>query len=126
MAAKFRQNILIYILPGLVLLFFVLVMNGEKLYGFFIPFEQSFSSHALRLENDLQSQSWEAAAEDLRQLRASWQKARRHLQLAVERNKIEELDENMARLEALIRMREAPGALAELLAAENNWLHVCE
>ncbi len=126
MAAKFRQNVLLYILPGLVLVFFALVMNGEKLYGYFVPDEQSFSACALRLENDLAGQNWEAAAEDLRQLRASWRTACRHLQLAAERDKMEELDENMARLEALIRMRDPAGALSELLAAENNWMHISE
>ena len=45
---------------------------------------------------------------------------------SVFRDKMEELDENMARLEALIRMRDPAGALSELLAAENNWVHISE
>lgn len=118
---KLKQCVLFYLIPFFLLLSFALLMNtAGYLQRSLFP---EFPEISLKLESSIKARDWSAARQLTGDLTAVWRQANRHLQLAAEKDKLEELDENMARLAALVETEDA-SALSELYAAANNWLNI--
>ena len=120
---KWKQAILSYLIPGLLLLLFALLMNGTSFLQRPTSAADDFAGISTRLTACIQNNDWETARITAGELRTAWQTLRSRLQLAAEKDKLEELDENMARLMALVET-EDPQALAELYAAADHWQNI--
>ncbi len=121
---KLRQAFLFYLLPILVLIFFALIMNSTSFFQKSFRNDDHFSTYVVELEEMIQIQDWEAAQSSLSKMHTAWKQISPRLQLAAEKDKLEELDENLARLSALVSCQDQSSALSELYAAANNWRNI--
>lgn len=121
---KLKQCFLFYLLPACALLLFAFMMNSTRFLQQSFPANGPFSSYTTQLEENIKAQAWEEAQASFGELQSAWKQVSPRLQLAAEKDKLEELDENMARLSALIECQDQAAALSELYAAANNWINI--
>jgi len=71
--------------------------------------------------NDIESEKWDAADEKTTQLEKTWVKIVRRVQFSSERDEINALSVNIARLHGAIWAKDKSGSLEELCEAYEHW-----
>lgn len=71
--------------------------------------------------NDVMSENWKLAAQDVSKLDSSWGIVIKRIQFSSERTEINNISLSIARLKACIAAKDKPSALIELNSAKADW-----
>ncbi|MGI6422195.1 MAG: DUF4363 family protein [Syntrophomonadaceae bacterium] len=104
-----------YLIVSLVLIAFALLMNSGNYWA--RPMSKPFSD----LEHSLQREDWEQAEKNCRYLMLSWRQVVPRIQYSVEKDEINAINLNLARIKAYIALREGDEAYVELIEAMEHW-----
>jgi len=115
------RKIFSYGLPFLLLTVFVLVMLSGNYLKQPRGVTDNVPQYMTRLQESIIKQDWEGAEANLKKLNTAWQQVIPRIQYSVERNEMNEIDINLARLKGFIAAKDQAGALAELSEAEEQW-----
>lgn len=115
------QKLFYYLIALAILIAFVAIMNsGDYL-------RKPFSSHdnvALcvnNMEKHILNENWEEVNNDYKELKKAWGIVVKRIQFSVEKDEINYIKINMARLGAYIKVEDKAEALAELYELEEHW-----
>jgi hypothetical protein len=115
------RKFLVISIPIVTLLLFVAIMlSGEilkKPFGKDDNIQQSIES----LMQDIQSENWEEASQNVEGLEEAWKKVVKRVQFSEERNEINGFTTNMARIKGAIEAKDKSGGLQELYEANEHW-----
>jgi len=114
-----------YMVPILVLLLFIAVMNG-KLYKLTLYPEKGddFPHYLQALKEDVTDEQWIKVQGDYDELTALWKNMVERIQFSVEKDQIEAIDVNLARMQAYIELRDKKGVVVELLELKEHWKNI--
>lgn len=120
------KKIFSFIVPGSVLILFLLIMNS----GDFL--KQSFSEkddvkkYINELENDLTNDNWYDAKEKMDKLDRAWEIVENRIQFSVEKDKLEEFETTIYNLKSRIDIKDKKEALAQLDMVKYRWSRIGE
>jgi len=115
------KKFLSYLLPIAVLVAFVIIMNSGDYLKKPQGVNDDFESYASRLEQDLQTLAWKEAEQDFKRLYNAWNIIIPRIQFSVEKDEINHINVNLARLESFIKSRNTDLAHAELKEIKEHW-----
>jgi hypothetical protein len=106
-----------------VLLFavFILIMNGGDLFKKPLGSGDNFMLYMNRLEDNISTNEWQTASVNYNNLHQAWKKIVPRIQYSVEKDEINAIDVNLARLKICITSRDKTLALIELNEAREHW-----
>jgi len=115
------RKIAYYLCVTFLLTFCVLIMNG----GDYLKKQHSQTDdvvlHFDRLGSNLKSEDWDKAAADYQNLKTAWQQITPRIQYSVEKDEMNAINVNLARIGAYIDLQEDDDAFAELSEAREHW-----
>lgn len=109
------------ILPIFLLIGFVLIMNGGDYLKKPRTSEDNFVLYANLLKEDLKQLNQEASAKNLEKLSTAWKKIIPRIQYSVEKDEINAINVNIARLQGYISIQNYNLAIIELYEIEEHW-----
>jgi|GEM_PF-5079061 len=114
-----------YMVPILILLLFTAVMNG-KLYKLTLSPEKGddFPHYLQTLKEDVTVEEWIKVQGDYDELTALWKNMVDCIQFSVEKDQIEAIDVNLARMQAYIELRDKKGVVVELIELKEHWKNI--
>ena len=118
------KKLLPYLLPVLLLISFVLLMNGGNYLKNPRGNADNFQLHMHEVRNNLEKSEWPLARQNFKKMSIAWDKVTPRIQFSVEKDEINAIYINLARLNGLIQTREAKNALVELYETEEHWKHL--
>lgn len=80
-----------------------------------------FSRYLAATEDHVRGEDWSAAAASLRQARRAWKQVKLLVQLDIDHDYINQIQDQLAVVQAHVETKEKPGALAGLLLIEEIW-----
>ena len=80
-----------------------------------------FSAQLNQLEDDIRSESWAQAEEELEEAKEAWVKIKPWIQIDIDHDYVHELEENLTRLEGYIATEVKSEALATMLMIHETW-----
>lgn len=104
-----------YLIVVMALLFFVAVMNS----GSFLA--RGLSDDFRDMRHSLQSEEWKQAEINCQDLMLAWRNTVARIQFSVEKDEINAINVNLARMKAHIELRQNNEAYVELLEAMEHW-----
>jgi Domain of unknown function (DUF4363) len=110
-----------YLIPTIVLAFFIALMNAGPYLKEPRGEYDNVPKYFQMVEADVKTEQWDAAKNDLDALIKAWKFVIRRVQFDVERDEINGLSSNLARLDGSIDAKDKAGALAELAEAKGHW-----
>lgn len=118
------QKILYYAATFSLLLIFVFILNSgdtaKKPWGT----DDDFVLYAARLQKDMEKGDFKKAKSDLNQLQKAWQQIVARIQYSVEKDEINAIYVNLARIKAHIKNKDPEPALVEIEEMWNHWHHL--
>lgn len=110
-----------YAIPVLVLLVFVAVMTSGGLVKRPLGKEDDVVAHIEAVKRDVVSENWQQAQVDLSKVKSAWTTVAKRVQFSVERNEMNTIDMNIARMEGAISAQDKSAALMELSEMMEHW-----
>jgi len=110
------RTIMAYLIPALVLLFFLAIMLSPLLFK-----GNKVTQQIELLSTDLDQENWSAAAKNHAVLEDEWRKTIKRIQFGENRDDINELSRNIIRLKGLIKVKDQASAISELIEADFRW-----
>lgn len=110
-----------YLIPALLLAFFVLIMVSGSFLKKPIDASDNVAARISAVQNALGREEWEEAAVQAKRLEAAWEKVIPRVQVGVERQDVNNLSISIARLRGAIAARDKAGALTELYELREHW-----
>jgi len=110
-----------YLLVIILFAFFILIMNGGNLLKQPLSAEDNFMFFYDRLELNIINQNWEKAVVNNEKLNQAWNKIVPRIQFSVEKDEINAINVNLARLQAALTSRDPVLALTELSEMREHW-----
>jgi len=110
-----------YLIPILSLIIFVVIMQGGCYYITSWSERNIIPEYVNQVESDINAERWDNAQEDLHRLDLAWKKAIPRIQYHAERDAIDGIKENIARLSGSIEAKDRGLALAELNELAEHW-----
>jgi hypothetical protein len=106
-----------------VLLFavFIFIMNGGDLFKKPLGSEDNFMLYMNRLEDNISITEWQTASVNYEKLLRAWKKIIPRIQYSVEKDEINAIEVNLARLKSCITSQDKALALLELSEAREHW-----
>lgn len=106
-----------------VLLFavFIFIMNGGDLFKKPLGSEDNFMLYMNRLEDNISITEWQTASVNYEKLLRAWKKIIPRIQYSVEKDEINAIEVNLARLKSCITSQDKALALLELNEAREHW-----
>lgn len=108
-----------YLIPTVLLLIFLVIMYSATLFK---GDEIGRQIEGLRME--ILQQHWISAEAKLSVLEKEWQQTIMRIQFGAEREDLNQLNRNLARLKGMIQSKDKDGALAELAEAQYHWTEI--
>jgi hypothetical protein len=100
---------------------FILIMLSDNYLKKPITNNDDIPSSINSIIKDIENDDWSEASSKIDQLSASWQKAVKRVQFSAEKDEINSLDVNIARLRGAIMAKDKSSALIELNEAYEHW-----
>lgn len=119
-----KNKLVAYVPPLVILLLFVLIMNGSYIYVAWAPGAARVQRQIIVTEQAVTHEQWEAAAQGCEELRTGWRQALFCLQFSAEKDQLESIEITLARLRAFIASRDQTLALAEITELNEHWDHL--
>lgn len=110
-----------YLVPAFIILVFIGVMTSHIFLKRPLGETDDVESFIAALRTDLVKEDWLNAEKHLSDLQRGWCIVVRRVQFSVERDEINLLNANLARISGFLLARDKAGALAELAEAEEHW-----
>lgn len=106
-----------------VLLFalFIFIMNGGDLFKKPLGSGDDFMLYMNQLEYNISVDEWQTASATYEKLHRAWKKIVPRIQYSVEKDEINAIDVNLARLKSCITSQDKTLALLELNEAREHW-----
>lgn len=118
------RKILYYSAISLLLLTFVFILNSGDIAKKPWEKDDNFVLYAARLQKDVAIKDFQRAEADLKQLKKAWSKIVKRIQYSVEKDEINSIYVNLARLTAHIENRDQKSARVEIEEMWNHWHHL--
>ncbi|MCF8012163.1 MAG: DUF4363 family protein [Clostridiales bacterium] len=115
------MRIIKYAIPALVLLIFIFIMTGGMYFKEPLSGKDDFARHVEILERNLQEENWDKAGDNMQDLKTAWKNVIPRIQFSVERDKINEINISLARMEGAIEGKDRGGALSDLSEIKMYW-----
>lgn len=112
-------------IPVVTLIVFVLIMlSGSYFKKQVIGTEQDFIAHIETIKSNVEKSQWEEAMKNTYILDDTWQEIIKKIQFSEERDQMNNIDINIARLKGAINANDKTNALLELAEAKMHWKNV--
>jgi len=108
-------------LPVLAICLFILVMVSGSFLKRPLGQDDDVPGSIERLKRIVLDESWDQADIAADELIAAWEKVVLRVQFSAERDEINSLSDNLARLKGAVQARDKAGALMELYEAYRHW-----
>jgi len=118
------KKIAVYLGTTVILIMFILFMNSGDYLKQPENSSDNFMLHIKSLEDDIKNEQWESAGDNAEKLTCAWKKVVTWIQFSVEKNEINAIDINLARLNAYVSARDKSNALAELWESLEHWQNI--
>lgn len=115
------RKFLVYTIPIITLVIFVLIMqSGDFLKK---PFgnEGSIPEKLESMIQDLKDENWDSAANHWTSLNEDWEKVVKRIQFSTERSEINDFSTSIARLRGAIEAQDKSSGLQMLYQAHEHW-----
>lgn len=110
-----------YIIPTLVLILFIAIMtSGGFLKRSFSNIDDVNGSIEV-LKKDVINENWKQAEIDFKKLKVAWRKVEKRVQFSVERDEMNMIDTNIARIGGALSVRDKSSSVIELSEITNHW-----
>ncbi len=109
------KKLFYYFTVAIILMVFIGLMNSGNYWA--RPMSEPFSN----LKRSLQSENWEQAEKSYQDLMLTWQQIVPRIQFSVEKDEINAINLNLARVKACIKLRLKDQAYLELTEAMEHW-----
>ncbi len=100
---------------------FIFIMNGGDLFKKPLGSGDDFMLYMNQLENNICTKEWQTASINYENLHRAWKKIVPRIQYSVEKDEINAIDVNLARLKICINSQDKTLALLELNEAREHW-----
>ncbi len=110
-----------YIFVILVFAVFLFIMNGGDLLKKPLVSGDDFMLYMNQLEDNISTNEWQTASINYEKLHRAWKKIVPRIQYSVEKDEINAIDVNFARLKICISNQDKTLALLELNEAREHW-----
>jgi hypothetical protein len=115
------KKVTVYIITALTITMFILLMNAGNYLKSPRGQDDNFPLHIKLLTENIKNEQWQKAGENLEKLALAWKKIVPRIQYSVEKDEINAINVNLARLKSYITNRDKSNALAELNEAFEHW-----
>ncbi|MHB8062122.1 MAG: DUF4363 family protein [Ruminiclostridium sp.] len=115
------RKFLIITIPTVTIVFFILIMLSGDFLKRPLGKADDIPESIQLIINDIKSESWDAADEKTERLSKAWDKVVKRVQFSSERDEINALYVNIARLHGAIWAKDKSGSLEELCEAYEHW-----
>ena len=110
-----------YIFVVMLFAIFIFVMNGGDLFKKPLGSGDNFMLYMNQLEENISANEWHTASINYENLHRAWKKIVPRIQYSVEKNEINAIDVNLARLKICVSNQDKTLALLELNEAREHW-----
>jgi hypothetical protein len=101
--------------------FFIFIMNGGDLFKKPMGTRDNFILYMDQLEDNISVYEWKQAESNYANLNQAWKMIAPRIQFSVEKDEINAINVNLARLKSGIATRDKNPALRELSEAREHW-----
>lgn len=108
-----------YIIPMVIIMVFFIIMHSATLFK-----GEEVGKQIEALNTAVLQENWTSATDKLSSLEKEWQETIKRIQFGAEREDLNQLNRNIARLKGLIQSEDKNGALAELAEAKYHWSEI--
>lgn len=115
------RRFMIIAIPLVTLVLFILVMLSGDILKKPLAGDDNVPQSIETVVQDLKHENWEAAEKSTDHLNSVWEKVTNRVQFSAERNEIEDLSMNIARLKGAIQAQDKASGLMELSEAYEHW-----
>lgn len=115
------RKFMVIAIPIVTLIIFVLVMLSADVLKRPLGKDDNVPEAILEIIQDVDNGRWEEVGRGTEKLEAAWKKVTKRIQFSAERDEINALSMNIARLHGAIMARDKANALAELNEAYEHW-----
>lgn len=115
-----RKFLTVSIPIATIALFICIMLSGSFLKKSFGK-EGDFSEKLNGLMRNVSNNAWDEAGEELEDLTEIWKKIKSRVQFSSERNEINYINTNLARLRGAIQAEDKTNALMEVYETYNHW-----
>lgn len=110
-----------YIIPVLILGIFIAIMNSGRLLKKPFSNKDDVYTCIAALQKNILSEDWAKAQVSLKNLKTAWKTVEKRVQFSVERNDLNTIDDNIARIEGSLLVQDKTSAIIELSEIKKNW-----
>ena len=110
-----------YAFVALLFAVFIFIMNSGDLFKKPLGSGDDFMLYMNHLEENISVNDWQTAGINYEKLHRAWKKIVPRIQYSVEKDEINAIDVNLARLESCITSQDKTLALLELNEAREHW-----
>lgn len=115
------QKAVYYMVTGVILLSFALVMNSGDYLKKPTSDKDNVSLYINNIETNILEDNWSGAEQNYENLKKAWDIVVKKIQFSVEKDEINFIEVNLARLGAYLKVEDEDGALGELYEIEEHW-----
>lgn len=115
------RKFIYYLVPILTIIVFVLFMHSNTYLKKPTGQGDDVAHFFQAVKKDIEQSDWTKAYKDSEHLETAWQKIITRIQFNVDRDDVQKLDSNLARLKGYIEAKDKAGAMAELSEAVRHW-----
>jgi hypothetical protein len=115
------RKFMVISIPIVTLAFFILIMLSGDFLKKPLGKDDNIPKIIEEITSDLNNENWEQVIKETEKLEAAWRKVIARIQFSGERDEINSLSMNIARLRGAITARNKSNALVELSEAYEHW-----
>src|SRR5665648_49028 len=115
------RKFMVIALPIVTLVLFVMVMLSSNILKQPLGNDDNIPQSIETVVQDINHENWEAANQNTENLNRVWDKVVTRVQFSAERNELDDLTMNIARLKGAIQAKDKAGGLTELSEAYEHW-----
>ncbi|HZK53563.1 MAG TPA: DUF4363 family protein [Desulfosporosinus sp.] len=115
------RKFIVIALPIVTLVLFVLVMQSGDILKQPLVGDDNVPQAIETVIQDINHENWEAATQNTENLKRAWDKVVNRVQFSGERNVIDALTVNIARLQGAVQAQDKATGLTELSEAYEHW-----
>ncbi|KXS43421.1 MULTISPECIES: DUF4363 family protein [unclassified Candidatus Frackibacter] len=115
------RNITGYMVPVIILIIFAVLMLSISYLKQPLAKSDDMMQYVKLIKSDIKAKKWNQADENFKRLKEAWKKVRSRIQFAASNGEIEDLSNNLARLEGAIEAKDKLSSLIELSETKNHW-----